>query len=164
MGAGTAPLLSVFGAVPWRFFNPNEAALVDALCEQIIPGDDSPGAHDLLVVRFVDKQLMGVYSRFQAEYRNGLIGVDETSQSLHQKRFLDLEFEKQTDIMRALESDRAPGDAWKTQSANGFFNLLRNHAIQGFYGSPRHGGNRSYGSYRMLGLDYPQIIGQNRYR
>ena len=35
--------------------------------------------------------------------------------------------------------------------------------MQGFYGSPRHGGNKDYVSYRMLGLEYPDIIGQNRY-
>jgi gluconate 2-dehydrogenase gamma chain len=32
----------------------------------------------------------------------------------------------------------------------------------GFYGSPRHGGNKDYISYRMLGLDYPLIIGRNK--
>jgi gluconate 2-dehydrogenase gamma chain len=37
------------------------------------------------------------------------------------------------------------------------------HTRQGFYGSPRHGGNRDYASYRMLGLAYPNLIGQNRY-
>ena len=36
--------------------------------------------------------------------------------------------------------------------------------MQGFYGSPRHGGNRNYASYRMLGLEYPPVLGQNRYR
>jgi gluconate 2-dehydrogenase gamma chain len=36
--------------------------------------------------------------------------------------------------------------------------------MQGFYGSPRHGGNRDYLSYRMLGIDYPQVIGRNRPR
>ena len=35
--------------------------------------------------------------------------------------------------------------------------------MQGFYGSPRHGGNRNYVSYKMLGLEYPRVIGQNRY-
>jgi len=34
--------------------------------------------------------------------------------------------------------------------------------MQGFYGNPRHGGNRDYASYRMLGLDYPQLVGQDR--
>jgi gluconate 2-dehydrogenase gamma chain len=35
--------------------------------------------------------------------------------------------------------------------------------MQGFYGSPRHGGNRNYVSYKMLGLEYPVVMGQNRY-
>jgi len=35
--------------------------------------------------------------------------------------------------------------------------------MQGFYGSPRHGGNRNYASYKMMGLEYPRLIGQNRY-
>jgi gluconate 2-dehydrogenase gamma chain len=36
--------------------------------------------------------------------------------------------------------------------------------MQGYYGSPIHGGNKDYMSFNMLGLDYPLIIGQNRYR
>jgi gluconate 2-dehydrogenase gamma chain len=41
--------------------------------------------------------------------------------------------------------------------------MVRQHSLQGFYGSPGHGGNREYISYRMLGIDYPKVIGQNRY-
>jgi len=36
--------------------------------------------------------------------------------------------------------------------------------MQGFYGSPRHGGNKNNVSYKMMRLDYPVIIGQNRYK
>jgi gluconate 2-dehydrogenase gamma chain len=42
--------------------------------------------------------------------------------------------------------------------------MLRNHVMQAYYGSPRHGGNPGYASYKMLGIDYPPLIGQNRYR
>jgi len=35
--------------------------------------------------------------------------------------------------------------------------------MQGYYGSPRHGGNKDNMSYKMLKLDYPVVIGQNRY-
>jgi gluconate 2-dehydrogenase gamma chain len=34
--------------------------------------------------------------------------------------------------------------------------------MQGYYGSPRHGGNKNFISYKMIGLDEPQIIGENR--
>jgi gluconate 2-dehydrogenase gamma chain len=54
-------------------------------------------------------------------------------------------------------------DYWKNHSSADFFDMVRQHSLQGFYGSPGHGGNREYISYRMLGLDYPKVIGQNRY-
>lgn len=164
VGVGGSPLLSVFAATPWRYFTVAEAERVDALCEQMVPGDEDPGAHDARVVRFIDQQLRGPYRQHQADYRKGLMGVDETSRELFARGFLELSWEEQTEVMRALESGKAKGNTWKNQSASAFFNLVRNHALQGFYGSPRHGGNRGYANYRMLGLDYPQIIGQNRYR
>jgi gluconate 2-dehydrogenase gamma chain len=36
--------------------------------------------------------------------------------------------------------------------------------MQSYYGSSRHGGNKNNTSYKMLQLDYPVIIGQNRYK
>jgi gluconate 2-dehydrogenase gamma chain len=164
VGVGASPLLPAYAASPWRFFTADEAALVDALCEQIVPGDDDPGAHDTRVARFIDWQLVGPYRMHQETYRNGLIGVEETSREMFSQNFLELSWDQQTEIMRTLESGKAPGAAWSQQSSRAFFNLVRDHSLQGFYGSPRHGGNRNYASYKMLGLDYPQIIGQNRYR
>ena len=164
MGAVTMLAYPVEAASRWRFLTPAEAELVDALCEQIIPGDEDPGAHEAGVVNFIDKQLAGFYRKHQAEYRRGLAGVDESSQSLFGKRFIELEWTQQTQVMQALEAGKALGETWKQQSARSFFSLIRNHTMQGFYGSPRHGGNRNYVSYKMLDLDYPQIIGQNRYR
>ena len=158
------PVLSLFASTPWRFLSAAEAELMDALCEQIIPGDQDPGAHDAWVVRFIDKQLTGKYQRHREEYRNGFVGVNQTSMAMFGRPFVELTFDNQTEVMRALESGKAAGEAWKKYSSSSFFNLLRSHTMQGYYGNPRHGGNREYASYRMLGLDYPQIIGQNRYR
>jgi gluconate 2-dehydrogenase gamma chain len=44
-----------------------------------------------------------------------------------------------------------------------FFGLLRNHTLQGYYGSPRHGGNRDVVSWRMLGVDEPPVRGRAQY-
>ena len=44
-----------------------------------------------------------------------------------------------------------------------FFDLVRNHTMQGYYGSPRHGGNRDAVSWRMLGLDEPPLRGRAQY-
>jgi gluconate 2-dehydrogenase gamma chain len=165
-GAGSVAVSSpvIAGTHRWRFLTEEEALMVDAIAEQIIPADQDPGAHDAGVVRFIDWQLASTYARHQQDYRVGLQGVNQSSLAQHGKSFVELDWDHQTQVLQKMESGQAEGEVWKQRSASEFFRLLRNHSLQGFYGSPRHGGNRGYVSYRMLGLDYPQFIGQNRYR
>lgn len=47
--------------------------------------------------------------------------------------------------------------------ADSFFELVRTHTLEGYYGSPRHGGNRDAVSWRMLGLDEPPLRGRAQY-
>jgi hypothetical protein len=53
----------------WRFFSDDEAALVEAVTEQIIPADQDPGAKEAGVVYFIDKQLAGRYAKHQEAFR-----------------------------------------------------------------------------------------------
>ncbi len=147
----------------WRFFTDAEAKVVIALAEQIIPADKDPGATEAGVINFIDKQLVSYYKHNQQIYRSAIIGVQETSQLLFKDAFENLNSENQIQVMVSLEDGTAKGETWKKQSSQEFFELIRQHTMQGFYGSPRHGGNKNYMSYKMIGLDYPQIIGQNRY-
>jgi gluconate 2-dehydrogenase gamma chain len=165
-GGAAATFLSACTVNPgrWRVLSNAEAWLVDAITEQIIPRDQDPGARDAGVLNFIDKQLAGHYRKYQADYHESLAGVDESSQALFGRPFISLKWEEQTEVLKALEKGKAPGKTWQSRSSAEFFGMVREHTMQGFYGSPRHGGNRGYASYRMLGLDYPPIIGQNRYR
>lgn len=149
---------------PWRFFTEAEAVVIDAIAEQIIPGDEEAGAREAGVINFIDKQLAGVFARHQTTYREGVVGVQQTSRILFGDAFEALAWEPQTDVLRALEAGVAEGDVWERVSAQAFFGLVRDHTMQGFYGSPRHGGNRHFASFKMLGLNYPRIYGQNRYK
>lgn len=165
-GAGGARLVGSLGpapAGPFKVLTADEARLVDAVCEQIIPADQDPGAREAGVVHFIDKQLGGPYARFLEKYRKGLQCLQQTSQAMHQKPFEALPWPDQTKILQALESGKVPKEIWSSPSSKEFFGLVRDHTMQGFYGSPRHGGNRNYASYRMMGLEYPRVIGQNRY-
>lgn len=147
----------------WRFFTEDEAVLVDMLTEQIIPTDEHPGAIEAGCLNFIDKQLSSEYERFQDEYRNGLVCLESTCQEAFAKSFRDLAWQEQTAVLESLESGQVNSALWPTVSPQYFFHLVRDHTLQGFYGSPRHGGNKNYLSYKMLELDYPHIIGQNRY-
>lgn len=156
------PACSGYDSV-WRFFTEAEAKTVIAFAEQIIPADKDPGATDANVINFIDKQLVGPYTRFQEMYRKGIPAIENSAQNLFQKAFHELDFAVQTEFMIKMEKGELPEEFWKETSQTGFFRLMLDHTMQGFYGSPRHGGNVNYVSYKMMKLDYPHVMGQNRY-
>lgn len=166
LGAGSICLLprcSGSGS-HWRFFTDPEALLTDAIAEQIIPSDEWPGGRASGVTNFIDKQLSGPYVRFQSQYRKGLSAMQETCIKRYRKNFEELEWDQQTAFLEEMEAGKMEGPLWEEGSDIRFFNLLRDHSMQAFYGSPRHGGNKNNISYKMLQIDSPLIIGQNRYK
>jgi gluconate 2-dehydrogenase gamma chain len=145
---------------PWRFFTLDEGQTVAAIAERLIPADQDPGATEAGVVNFIDLQLMGPYKRYRASYRQGLKGVERASLEMFGHRFTELSPERQDEVLKALEGGGAVGEAWKDFSSKDFFSLILSHTMQGFYGDPRHGGNRGRVSWKMLGLPYPPIRGR----
>lgn len=148
----------------FRFFTAGEAALLIEICERIIPGDDTPGATQTGAIHYIDRQLCGVFKRQQQAYRRGLESFRQTCLREHGVPFESLNAAAKIESLRAIESGRAPTDLWDDPSPQAFFGMVLAHTMQSFYGSPRHGGNKDYASYRMLGLDYPPVVGRNRPR
>src|SRR3954469_16289193 len=50
---------------PYEFFTPEEAREFDAISAQIVPTDETPGAREAHVVRYVDRALATVYKQVQ---------------------------------------------------------------------------------------------------
>ena len=148
----------------YRFFTATEAACLVAFCEQIIPGDESPGATDAGVIWYIDRQLAGVFEYDRESYHNGLKNLQCLCTVQFGKNFERLTFPEQTTLLKKMEANQLSPTEWPNGKPADFFNLVRSHTMQGFYGSPIHGGNKDYASFRMLRLDYPLVIGQNRYR
>lgn len=139
----------------------DEAYLLDALADQIIPPDEFAGGKEAGVTGFIDKQLAGFYSDHIDLYRKCLAALDKTCKQAYGKDFPSLDFEIQTEYLKEIERGGYDEGDWNGYRPSSFFNTLRNHCLQGYYGSPRHGGNKNYVSYRMMKLDYPLIIGRN---
>jgi gluconate 2-dehydrogenase gamma chain len=139
-------------STPWRFLTAAEGRTLDAVCEQIVPTDQTPGAAWAGVVNFIDRQLMGPYRRQQGAYRSGLMAIDEAAAARFGKSFVDLDASRQTALLNAL-----------TGPAKRFFSTVIAHTMQGYYGDPRHGGNRDAVSWRMLGVPVIPIRGRLRY-
>jgi len=133
----------------WRFFSEDEGETLIALCEQIIPADQDPGARQAETAHYIDRQMLLQFQEFGRIYRDGLAQIDRASRAGHQKRFIELSAVEQTALLAIFEREHAA-----------FFRLAVTHTMQGFYGNPRHGGNRDAASWRMLGIPEPPIRGR----
>ena len=145
----------------YRFFSDADAELLNAICGTFIPRDDLPGAAETGAVDYIDQQLGGPFKRHRETYRRGLAAFRETCRRAFSRDFVELDAAKRIAFLQELEAGRAPEDLWREPAAREFFELVLAHTMQGFYGSPRHGGNRGYASYRMLRVDYPPVVGRN---
>ena len=154
----------VHKAGPYGFFTQNEAACVIAMTDQVIPADEhGPGAVYANVVNYIDRQLTGVFAANQPVYRKGVAALQQSCQQVHHALFESLDFDTQTAFLQKMEKNDIPTEPWGDDKPSDFFSMVIDHTMQGFYGSPRHGGNKNYISYRLMELNYPLIIGQNRY-
>ena len=139
----------------WNFLSDREVGVLEAMLEQIIPSDEDPGAREAGVIYFIDRQLVGPYERFQSIYREGLASVEATSRSLFDRSFSGLNSDDQVSLLHRLEKDEAGQEFRKSRQASSFFQMVVDHAMQGFYGSPIHGGNKDFLSHEMLGIELP---------
>jgi len=136
---------------PWRFFSVDEARTVEAVCAHIVPEDRDPGAVKAGVLVYIDRQLTGFYKPLQKTYRQGIAALDRESMGLAGRAFADLSAASQLDVLHRMEQN---------PETKAFFDMLVAHSMQGFYGDPRHGGNRERVSWKMLGVASPPVRGR----
>jgi len=147
---------------PWRFLALDEARALAAMVDQIVPPDQDPGASWAGVVSYIDRQLCGPFEGLQMFYRRGLAGVDQSARLIYGKLFADLDSNRQIELLHRFEDEHVPSASWQQVSSSEFFGYVVDHTMQGYYGDPRHGGNREGVSWQMLGLPYPPIRGRQR--
>ena len=136
----------------WRWLSDAEARTLEAICAQLIPPDQDAGAKEAGVVNYIDTQLMRAFRKHRAAYRQGLAAIEAESRAKGGKAFAELPSEAQVEVLNALE-EKSPS----------FFELVLTHTRQGFYGDPRHGGNRNMASWKMVGLPFPPVRGRQHY-
>jgi gluconate 2-dehydrogenase gamma chain len=151
-GAAVAATCTGCRATDFAYLSACDAAALTAICDQIIPADDFPSASEAGVLTYIDRQLGHYYRRHQAAYREGLKQAEQFSRSRFGVDLAHASAQQQLEVVHAIE-----------QQNEAFFDLVRSHTMQGYYGSPRHGGNRAAVSWRMLGLDEPPVRGRAQY-
>jgi len=149
---------------PYRFFTPGEAVCVIALAEQVIPADEhGGGATEAGVIHYIDRQLVAVFDYDQVIYQKGIDALQQSCLGTLGTRFEQMDPDRQLEICWKMDRGELHGMYWEEVDQRRFFSLVVDHVMQGFYGAPRHGGNRGYMRYRMMGLDFPLVAGRNQY-
>jgi gluconate 2-dehydrogenase gamma chain len=141
LALAAAPLYA--GPLVW--LAADDAALIEAIADQIVPADDAPGALAAGVVYYIDKQLAGPLQRFQETYRTSIPLFRAACRERTGREFTALPFAERTAFLRSIENGRSFLAA--------FFAMVVDHTMQGYYGSPEHGGNRDEASWKMLQIE-----------
>jgi gluconate 2-dehydrogenase gamma chain len=172
-GMATPP--AVVRPGPWLFFTADEAALIEAAVDRLIPPDSrGPGGKDAGCAVFIDRQLAGPYGRSEglytrppfmpaaatqgyqlpdapaARYRTGLRALaDYIKSNFAGKSFGDLAATEQDTVLKGLESGSI---ALKDVKSADFFALLLANTQEGFFADPIYGGNRDMASWKLIGF------------
>jgi gluconate 2-dehydrogenase gamma chain len=160
---------------PWTFFTADEAALVEAAVDRLIPPDDlGPGGKDAGCAVFIDRQLAGPYGRSDGlytkppfmpgastqgyqmpqspagRYRAALKAIgDYVKTAFAGKSFRELAAPDQDKVLAGLESGSI---ALKDVDGAQFFALLLQNTQEGFFADPVYGGNRDMSGWKLLGF------------
>jgi len=124
------------------FFTDAQAADIEAMAAQIIPTDDTPGAHEARVIFFIDRALVTFARDSRAVYIQGMQDLQAKTKELFPAatKFSALTPAQQIQVMTAIE--KSP-----------FFNAVRNHTVIGFFASPIHGGNHNKVGWKLIAYD-----------
>jgi len=138
-----------------RALDPREWQVVRSITARILPTDDLPGAIEADCVNFIDKALAAEDAEALPAYRAALAELDRVCRAAKGSGFVELPAESQDEILAALEEGRLAG--WKSEVADPtvFFATVRMHTILGFVLDPRHGGNRDYVGWQVMGYPGP---------
>ena len=160
---------------PWKFFTADEAAVIEAAVDRLIPPDErGPGGRDAGCAVFIDRQLGGPYGRAEglyvkppfmpgaatqgyqlpdspaARYRTGLRAlVAHIKSNFAGKSFSDLGPHDQDTVLKGLESGSIVLRGIKSAE---FFALLLANTQEGFFADPIYGGNRDMASWKLIGF------------
>ena len=133
-----------------------ESATLDALASRILPSDDgTPGAHEARAVHYIDRALTGPNAASRDQYAVGLQALDDYAMQKHDRLFSTLSPSEQDAIIEAMTENEIT--AFPMLGA-GFFNMVRNHTIDGTFSDPYYGGNRDFVGWDMIGYPGVRII------
>ena len=131
------------GAAPSALttLSPAEAAEIDAIANQIVPGGATPGARDARVIFFIDNALGSFFAAQLPAFREGL---SEFQSGYAARHGAEAPFSAAADAQQIAwlqEVDETP-----------FFTAVRRLTVLGLTAMPKYGGNHDGLGWKLIGF------------
>jgi len=158
----------------YEFFNTDESAFIESAVDTLIPADTvGPGAAELGVATYIDRQMAGSYGKGDRLYlegpfgegtsqqgyqlpltpseliRIGIADINNYTQKQYNKTFATLSAEDRLAVMLELDEKKVNLPSLPTET---FFGLLLQLTIEGYLADPMYGGNKEKASWKMIGF------------
>jgi gluconate 2-dehydrogenase gamma chain len=160
----------------YLFLTVQEAAIVDAFVERLIPTDDlGAGAKDAGVTTFIDRQLTGPYGGHdwlymqgpfsstplptqglqspltpRQQYRQGLAALEAyCAKTFAGRGFVQLNAEEQDKLIAGMEKGEVTFEGFSSRM---LFNAIHANTMEGYFADPIYGGNRDMVGWKLVGF------------
>lgn len=132
---------------PIRFFTPEEAHLMQAVCDRLLPQDDRDEEHKIPVVNYLDERLFSRRIdgyRFEnmppdhEAHRLGLQAIEAIAQHMYGRSFTALAQRQQDRVLQTIHDCNPPAgdEIWQRMSVQRFWMLLMQDVIDAYYAHP----------------------------
>jgi gluconate 2-dehydrogenase gamma chain len=175
--AGGAKASSSSAVVNYQptYFTATEWKFITAATDRLIPSSvDGPGALDLHVPEFIDRQMetdyghgalwylqgpfnpdapftLGYQLRYSPRdlYRAAIAELNAWCETAYGKAYVDLDGSIQDEVLGTLQKGNL---ALPSVKASEFFIQLLANTKEGYFADPMYGGNRNMGAWKMIGF------------
>lgn len=130
-----------------RFFSPQEAGLLSAVIDRLLPQDDRSEARTIPILPVIDERLYkNSLNGFRYEdmppdqqaYRLGIQAIDEMSRSRFKQFFVELTVHRQELILKSLHDGKPDPEhsIWKRMPVHRFWAMLMQDCVTAYYSHP----------------------------
>lgn len=132
---------------PLRFFSAEEAQVMQAVCDRLLPQDDRDEAHKIPVVNYIDERLYsGRIDGYRFEdmppdpeaHRLGLQAIEMIAKHLYGKPFQELDQTEQDRVLKTIHDADPPAarQIWQKVSVHRYWMLILQDVLDAYYAHP----------------------------
>jgi hypothetical protein len=127
------------------FFSTEEAQVLDAIVDRLIPQTDRTAAQKVPITPWIDQMLAdddtdgfrkGKMPWDQDVWRQALIGVDQSSHARYSRSFVELQPAEQDAVLSAVQKGEAEGEVWQRLEAHAVFEKVVQEVASTYYAHP----------------------------